>query len=566
MNSQLIMASALLLMACGPTPPRASEPAGSSGVAPGIQHPSGPKTIVFGVPADFNGFVMQFGLNGPTTITSNMLHQFLDTTLTVRDQNSNIAALLATQVPSLDDGSWVVNPDGTMQVTWHLRRGWLWQDGKELTSDDVRFGWEVDSAVATPAGIVARQIERLDTLDPYTVVMHWKVTSQNGNELGYREFDVLPRHVLGAAFEADKDSISNHPYLVDPSVFVGAGPFVPTEWDRGSQLTVVAFDKYALGRPKIDRVIFKVVTNYPTMLANVLAGSVDMTLNALDASSAQSIMEEWSRTKAGTVLMQPTTMRILIPQFRPEFASPRDLVDPRVRKALYFGLDRAAVAEANGMPSDYVANSSAVPGMPVFAVVDPVLVKYTYDPTRALTLLQEVGWQRGADGKLTKGGQTFEINFIEVAKANVFQIAEQNYSQIGATATYTVGVAADLRALAEFGGFQSAGTGINGLINWVSRYESERIATPANRHSGTNAGGYSNPVTDQAIARLKSSLRPEDQYRAYADAWRQISDDVGTISLHYVPVPYTGRKGITGWQPTSPQGEVAYAPHLWDVS
>src|SRR5262249_44282851 len=144
-HSRHIIACALLLMACSPTLPRGSEPAGSSGVAPAAPTPSGPKTIAFGVPADFNGFVMQFGLNGPTTITSNLLHQFMDTTLTVRDQSSNIAPLLAIELPSLDNGSWVVNPDGTMRVTWRLRPGWLWHDGHELTGDDVQFGWEVDS-------------------------------------------------------------------------------------------------------------------------------------------------------------------------------------------------------------------------------------------------------------------------------------------------------------------------------------------------------------------------------------------------------------------------------------
>ena len=37
------------------------------------------------------------------------------------------------------------------------------------------------------------------------------------------------------------------------------------------------------------------------------------------------------------------------------------------------------------------------------------------------------------------------------------------------------------------------------------------------------------------MARLKSSLRPDDQYRAYADAWRQISDDVGMVNCGMDP-------------------------------
>src|SRR5207244_3845082 len=105
------------------------------------------------------------------------------------------------------------------------------------------------------------------------------------------------------------------------------GPFKPTEWERGSQLTAVAFDRYFQGRPKIDRVVFKVVTDAQAMLANVMAGSVDLTLNALSIDGAYTIQREWAQTGDGTVLMQPNNLSGIIPQLKAEFANPRDLLD-----------------------------------------------------------------------------------------------------------------------------------------------------------------------------------------------------------------------------------------------
>jgi peptide/nickel transport system substrate-binding protein len=409
-------------------------------------------------------------------------------------------------------------------------------------------------------------IERIDTPDSATVVMHWKVASQNGNDLGYRELDVLPRHVIGESFEADPAGFANSPYLVDPSVFVGSGPFKPTEWERGSQLTAVAFDRYFQGRPKIDRVVFKVVTDAQTMLANVMAGSVDLTLNALSIDGAYAIQREWAQTDGGAVLMQPNNMRLIIPQLKAEFTTPRDLLDLEVRRALFHTLDRAAVAEANGLTADFVADSAATRGTPLAAVVDPAVMKYAYDPTRAVALLQGAGWQRGADGRLMKDGRPFDLDFTEGTKTQVFPIAQQSFAQVGIGLSYTPAVAADLRAFVEYTGIQSASSGINPIANWTTRYESQQISSAANRYSGGNLGGYSSPATDRAIANLKGALRPQDQYQAFAQAWRQITEDVAVIPTYFEPIAYTGRKGVMGWQPQSPIGEWTYAPHLWDIS
>ncbi len=37
--------------------------------------------------------------------------------------------------------SWEVSPDGLI-ITFHLRRGVKWQDGREFTADDILFGFE----------------------------------------------------------------------------------------------------------------------------------------------------------------------------------------------------------------------------------------------------------------------------------------------------------------------------------------------------------------------------------------------------------------------------------------
>src|SRR5437870_524036 len=49
----------------------------------------------------------------------------------------------ATKIPSVNDGDWKVNPDGTMDVTWKLKPNVTSHDGAPLTSADVAFGYQM---------------------------------------------------------------------------------------------------------------------------------------------------------------------------------------------------------------------------------------------------------------------------------------------------------------------------------------------------------------------------------------------------------------------------------------
>src|ERR1700716_37916 len=61
------------------------------------------------------------------------------------DPDGNLAAVLAAEVPTLQNGG--LSKDGKT-VTWKLKKGVQWHDGKPFTADDVIFTWEY---VADPA-------------------------------------------------------------------------------------------------------------------------------------------------------------------------------------------------------------------------------------------------------------------------------------------------------------------------------------------------------------------------------------------------------------------------------
>jgi peptide/nickel transport system substrate-binding protein len=71
--------------------------------------------------------------------------------------------------PRLAD-TWEFSPD-SLEITFHLRSGAVWQNGERVTADDVRFTWELqtDSVVAWASRKLKDRIERVDVLDDLTV-------------------------------------------------------------------------------------------------------------------------------------------------------------------------------------------------------------------------------------------------------------------------------------------------------------------------------------------------------------------------------------------------------------
>src|SRR3977135_2397032 len=64
------------------------------------------------------------------------------------DPDGNLVANLAAEIPSVQNGG--VAKDGK-SVTWKLKKGVQWHDGKPFTADDVIFNWEYASDPATAA-------------------------------------------------------------------------------------------------------------------------------------------------------------------------------------------------------------------------------------------------------------------------------------------------------------------------------------------------------------------------------------------------------------------------------
>ena len=250
----------------------------------------------------------------PGSGSSNDIKRFFNAALALNDDKGVAQPYLAQSLPQLNTDAWRVFPDGRMETTYRLRSGLTWHDGQPLTSDDFVFAWHVYTAAGLGMFIPRpqEQMTEVVSVDPTTVLIRWKSVYPESGALVNTDFEPLPRHILAqpfAVYEAnrdDKETFLNLPYW--STEFVGPGPYRLGSWAPGSEITGTAFDGHALGRPKIDRIIARLLNDENTVASNMLAGAVQYTARfSLFFEHAVVLKREWAASNRGVVLLRDDT-------------------------------------------------------------------------------------------------------------------------------------------------------------------------------------------------------------------------------------------------------------------
>src|SRR5581483_5289163 len=85
----------------------------------------------------------------------------------------------------------------------------------------------------------------------------------------------VPKHILETPYTPDKASLLENPFWT--TGYVGMGPFQLNDFVRGSHMKLAAFDRYVLGRPKLDEITVMFIPDPNTLIANLLARKVNLT-------------------------------------------------------------------------------------------------------------------------------------------------------------------------------------------------------------------------------------------------------------------------------------------------
>jgi len=554
----------VLVTACAPAAP--TEPAG----APDRAGPAGaatrPTTVVLGVGSEVDNIGPKIG--GGTNTAE---YQFItNSPLTVRNAQGVASPLLAAELPSRDRGTWVVNADSTMRTTWKIKPNALWHDGTPVTARDVLFAFEVylDPAMPIANRVPERFMERVEPLDDKTFVVHWKEPYPWANELGARELEPLPAHILEDLYRrGNPEAFMGHPFW-NSAQYIGNGPYRLVAWEQGTQLIYRAFDDYFMGRPKIDEVILRIIPDSNTMLANLLAGEVHTAVGAtaLGQIAGATLKEQWGRTGEGEVVITPVRFRHTQIQFNPAYSQQPALLDLRVRRAIVHGLDRETMAQVVTAGLSGVTDIYLSPGDPLFRRAEQVIAKYPYDPNRALALLAEAGWTKRGEALVNAQGERFALDIRSTSSTDnetELSIMAADLRKLGMAITETMVPASligDSEYRIKFPGLNNTALSID-TPGTLRRAISAECPDPNRRYTGGNRGCWTNPEFDRLYDIAASSLDATERANAVVEALRILTTDVGLFGLSYTSENIPVRKGLAGPGPRWP-GQVG---NTWNV-
>lgn len=299
--------------------------------------------------------------------------------------------------------------DRQLRYQPHLVEAWQWTGDKTGMDLRVRQGVKFHDGSDLTAEDVAFSLDRMRTTPPYKVVYEKigeiRVRDRASIHLEFARFDPSFPRWLGflASFVIPKAYFQK----VGPEEFarkpVGSGPYRVVSFTPGSTLVLEAFDRYWKGAPPIRRAVFKMVTDPTARVAELLAGSADIT--------SEVPVEEFGRLVARPDLKgvrQPVADMATL-YVNPRFAP---FQKEEVRLAVHLAIDKKALVErvllGFGIPS------SSTEGQ-LYDAYDPTLT-FPHDPGRARQLLQQAGYSAASPLRLrvmtTRGARAKDFEVV----------------------------------------------------------------------------------------------------------------------------------------------------------
>jgi peptide/nickel transport system substrate-binding protein len=325
------------------------------------------------------------------------------------DPDGTLVPILAAEIPSVQNGG--LAKDGK-SVTWKLKKGVQWHDGKPFTADDVVFNWEyaADPATASVTGGTYKDVTA-QKIDSHTV----KVTFQKPTPfwadafVGVRGM-LIPKHL----FEAFKGGKSREaPGNLKP---VGTGPYRFVEFKPGDMVKGELNPNYHMAnRPFFDTIEMKGGGDAVSAARAVIqTGEFDYAWNMQVEDDILKRMEQGGKGRADIVAggniehiqLNNTDPWTEVDGERSSLKTRHPfLTDPAVRQALNLLVDRGSVQEQiYGRTGIATANFLNQPSR--FA---SKATKWELNVEKAAQILEAAGWKKGSDGIRAKDGKKLKM-------------------------------------------------------------------------------------------------------------------------------------------------------------
>ncbi len=458
----------------------------------------------------------------------------------VTDLNSNrvgrrvVEALVAfadesTQiVPGLAE-SWTISKDG-LTYTFKLRKGIAFHDGTPLNAAAVKFSIERQINPEHPANKLGKypfavynlgNVKAVEAMDDSTV--RFVLKEPRASFLAIMTSGAASIVSPTAAMKSGQD------YAVSP---VGTGPFKFASWDRGQRVVLEKNPSYWRYPVKVDRVIYRPVTEDQARLTELLTGGLDLIVGTPPDFVAQ--LENHPKV----TLQKQVGAHVWYLGFN-NTKKPFD--DKRVRQALNYAVNKDAIVR------DVLKGTGAVSKGPVLPGTwgdEGGLKPFPYDPEKARKLLAEAGLASGFTTTLwvpeSGSGMQSPVAMSTIIQSNLKAVGVNVTLQTMEWGTFLAKLRTkeqDMFALSWMAGSEDPD-----LVMYPLLHSSQW--TPV----GPNRALYKNTRFDEVLSQARLTTDQAKRAELYREAQRLLHDDPPWIFIDHEVQTAAFAKRVQGFK------------------
>lgn len=481
-------------------------------------------------------------------VATTWLYYIANRTLVTLSPDGKYVPMLAVDIPTLENKKAKFSADKkSIIANWEIKEAAKWSDGTPVTCNDLKLAHEMGSSpkVATGEKEVWTRVKtiEIDPKNPKKCVMTYSPARWDFNQM--TQFYPVPAHIEGKVWaefkEVSEGYEKNSNFVKNPTMpGLHNGPYRVTEVKLGSHVIFEPNPHFYGAKPKIQKIVVKLIPNTGTMEANLRSGTIDKVAH-LGFSFDQAVAFDKKVKAEGLpfeVVFKPS---IVYEHIDLNLENPI-LKDLKVRQALSYALNKEELVKALFDGKQRVAIHNMSPNDPWFTADPKIVTLYPYNKKLAAKLLDEAGWMvKKEDGYRYKDGKKLTLQFMTTAgnktRETVQTFLQGQWKSVGVEviiknepARVFFGETTRKRKFEAMAMYAWTSSPEN---NPKSTYHSKNIPTEANGWNGQNTVAWVNKKADESMDAIDTEFDPKKRLKLIQEFLKQFTADAPVISLYY---------------------------------
>ena len=378
--------------------------------------------------------------------------------------------------------------DDAKVYSFTLRDGITFHDGSPVTVEDIKYSIERYAEILGESSAFSI-LESVEAVDDKTVEIH---LSEGSSE--------FITELTAAIIPKNNQDPGKNP--------VGTGPFKYVSYTPGQGLILEKYDGYwQEGIPYIDEAEFKIFGDTDAALMEMKSGSVDI-MQYLSEDQAMALGDGFNILEGNVNYVQGL---FLNNQYGP-------LKDVRVRKALYYAVDRDLINEFLFSGKSHIIGTNMIPAFSKYYDAGTETL-YSHDTAKARELLKEAGYEDGFSLEIT-----VPSNYpLHVSTA---EVVVESLKEVGIHATINqVEWTTWMSDVYQERNYEATVVAVDGTLA-PSSYFSKNVSTAKD-----NFTNYDNKAFDEIYTKAVASVDDDEKVQLYKQLQNILAEDAASVYI-----------------------------------